>query len=89
MTRSDVAIFDKEKKYHIVPERFWFCNRRSNDHENAWSSNQNRRLNILEVPSTFQWGFSHKNENHMGYIIDNDVIFWTDPHVAIYVYSSL
>ena len=32
MTRSDITIFGKEKMYHIVPERFWFCYYWSNDH---------------------------------------------------------
>ena len=74
MTRSDVAIFDKEKKYNIVPERFRFCDCWSNDDENAWSTNQNRHLNIWEVSSIFQWGFSHKTGNHMGYTINKDYI---------------
>ena len=29
MTRSDVAIFDKEKKYHIVPEASGFVTART------------------------------------------------------------
>ena len=44
------------------------------DNENAWSSNQIRRLNTWEVSSLFQLGFSHKNGNHMGYIINNDIM---------------
>ena len=76
MTWSDFAIFDKKKMYHIVPERFQFGYCRSNDPEKAGSYNQNSYFNEWEVSS-------HKHGNHMGYIINNDVIFWTVPNVAI------
>ena len=75
--------FWQRKTFHIVAERFQFCYCWSNDHENAWSYNQNRRLNTLEVSTNFQWGFSHKQGNYVGYIINNDVKFGTAPHVGI------
>ena len=85
MTLSDVAILDKEKrkKYNIVPETFQFDYCRGKDNEKAWSYNQNSRLNAWEVSSIIVWGFSHEHGNHIGYIVNNDIIFWTVPHVAI------
>ena len=82
MTWLDIALFDKVKENDFVPERFQFAYCRSNDPEKAWSYNQNSHLNAWEVSSNFQWGFSHKHGNQMGYIVNNDVIFWSVAHVA-------
>ena len=36
-------------------------------------------LKAWEVSSNFQRGFCRKHGHHMGYIINNDVIFWDCP----------
>ena len=82
MTLSDVAIFDKETSTTSFPNASSLVTAEAMILKKTCSYKQNCRLNVWEVSSNFLWGFSHKHGNHMGYIINNDVIFWTILHVA-------